>query len=99
MRNIQFFNTLNPLDKFNAFNYFTKITIGERSLNNLSKEDILKDFDIIFSNKENFDICKIILYDKQIPFNFLTSLIENENFDLIDIFIQKYSQNKFCNHP
>lgn len=67
------FNDLNPLDKFNVFNYFTKISIAEKNLNNLSKEDILKDFDIIFSNKENIDICKIILYDKQLPFNFLTS--------------------------
>ena len=100
LENYKILDNFKPLDKFNVFNYYTTISIAERSLNNLSKEDILKDFDIIFSNKDNFDICKIILYEEQVKFNFLTSLTENEKFfDLIDIFIQKYSQNKFCNYP
>ena len=100
MEKYKFFDTLKPLDKFNIFNYFTKIKISDESLANLSKDDILKDFDIIFSSQKNFDICKVILYDKQIRLNILTLLLENENFtDLVDVFIQKYIENKFCNYP
>ena len=100
MEKYKLFDKLKPLDKFNVFNYFTKIKISDKCLTNLSKDDILKDFDIIFSSKENFDLCKIILYDKQVPFNLLTSFLENEKFlDIIDIFIQKYTENKFCNYP
>ena len=59
----------------------------------------MKDFDVIFSSKENFDICKIILYDKQLPYNLLISLLECEKFfDFIEIFIKKYEQNNFCNY-
>ena len=94
------FANLNPLDKFNVFNFYTNIKLSEKSLNNLSKDDILKDFDAIFSSKENFDICKIILYDKQLPYNLLISLLENEKFfDLIEIFIKIYEQNNFCSFP
>ena len=94
------FDSLSLIDKFNVFNFYTNIKLSEKSLNNLSKEDILKDFDIIFSSKENFDVCKIILYDKGLPYNLLISLLENEKFfDLIEIFIKKYEQNNFCNFP
>ena len=94
------FATLNPLDKFNVFNFYTNIKLSEKSLNNLTKDDILKDFDAIFSSKENFDIRKIILYDKQLPYNLLISLLENAKFyDLVEIFIEKYKQNNFCDYP
>ena len=100
MEKYKLFDNAKPLDKFNIFNYFTKIKLADKCLTNLSKDDILKDFDIIFLSKENFDICKIILYDKQLPFNLLNAFLENEKFfDVIDIFIQKYIENKFCNYP
>ena len=100
MEKYKLFDNAKPLDKFNIFNYFTKIKLADKCLTNLSKDDILKDFDIIFSSEKIFDMCKIILYDKQLPFNLLTAFLENEKFfDVVDIFIQKYTENKFCNYP
>lgn len=42
------FDSLPLIDKFNVFNFYTNIKLSEKSLNNLSKEGILKDFDVIF---------------------------------------------------
>ena len=98
LEKFKIFDGLPPLDKFNVFNYFTKIKISEKVLNTITKEDILKDLDIIFSNEKTFNICKIILFDKQLPFNLLNSFLEN-HFDLIDVFIEKYSKNNFCHFP
>ena len=93
------FNNLAPLEKFNVFNYFMKIKIAEKNLKDLTKDDALKDFDIIFSNEENFNLCKIILFDKQLNLNLLISFMELGKYDLTDIFIQKYTENKFCHYP
>lgn len=97
-KNKIFFNELSDMDKFNFFNYFTKIKISEKSLKDLSIDDIIKDFNIIFNSEENFNICKSILYDKELPYNLLNSFLE-KHIDLIDIFIQKYNENKFCYFP
>ena len=93
------FNKLSPLEKFNAFNYFMKIKIAENNVKNVTKDDVLKDFEIIFSNEENFNICKIILLDTQLNLNLLVTLLELGKCDLIDIFIKKYTENKFCHFP
>ena len=93
------FNSLALLDKFNVFNYFMKIKIAEKNLKDLTKDDALKDFDIIFSNEENFNLCKIILFDKQLNLNLLISFMELGKYDLTDIFIKKYTENKFCHYP
>jgi len=92
------FNVLTQSQIFNIFNIDSKIKLSERSLQTLSKEDILNDFEIIFKNEKNFESCKVILYEKQLPYNLLISLLE-KNYDLIHVFIEKYTKNKFCSYP
>jgi len=92
------FNVLTPSQIFNIFNIDSKIKLSERSLQTLSNEDILNDFDIIFKDEKSFESCKVILYEKQLPYNLLISLLD-KNYDLIHVFIEKYTKNKFCNYP